>query len=107
MSTKVSSPAWSEDPVGVSEKQPREVVDQPLHVRWRPRCRRPPQSAVTQDLLHHLALRRVDKGDYLRLAEADAPGSSAMKPAEYPTVVTSPDSPSSGQPEVHRAPRTN
>jgi hypothetical protein len=37
MSTKVSSPDWSEDPVGLSEKQPREAVDHARRVRWRPR----------------------------------------------------------------------
>jgi len=33
MSTKVSSPAWSQDPVWLPKKQ--QVVEQSLHVRYR------------------------------------------------------------------------
>ena len=49
-STKVSSRGSWEATVGLTEKQPREVVDQTLHIRWRPQCRGLPQVTLPQDM---------------------------------------------------------
>ena len=47
-----------------------QLQDQIFHVGWCPRCRRLPQSTMLQDLLDHLALRRVEEGDYFHFAAA-------------------------------------